>query len=103
MSEEKEMTQEEVLEELERVRALNQGLLDDMAREVHPAPIPLDMGQVALIKIETLLDMFVTPDSRAPFELEFESRMNEPLVQLAAALRMSKLKNGQPAQQLILP
>lgn len=95
-----DVTTEDLEKELLEVRTMNSGLLDDIG------DFPLDFGRVAMIKLETFLDMFVSPESRPIFELEFEKRMNPFLVNLAAQVRQYRLLEGIPDTQsssLILP
>lgn len=96
------MSEEVSIEDVERdlleVREKNAELLNDIGE------FPLDFGRVAMIKLETFLDLFVTPDSRPILELEFEKRMNPFLVNLAAQVRAYRQANQMPQSSgLIVP
>lgn len=85
-----ESTTDNLDDEIAEVRSANAELLQDIG------DFPLDFGRIAMIKLETFLDMFVEPDSRKIFELEFERRMNPFLVNLAAQVRQYRKENGMP-------
>lgn len=80
----------ELTESLKEVKENNYSLLKDMAsngRGVNPA-------EVGLLRLDILIEMLLGGDDsvdRLSFELEFESRMNPILVDLAAQARMAKL------------
>lgn len=89
---------ENVEKELDEVRATNAELLSDIG------DFPLDFGRIAMIKLETFLDLFVAPESRPILELEFERRMNPFLVNLAAQVRQYRKENGLPQSSgLVIP
>lgn len=81
---------EDVEKDLLEVRTLNAELLDAVGN------FPLDFGRVAMIKLETFLDMFVSPESRPIFELEFERRLNPFLANYAAQVKQYQKENGLP-------
>lgn len=82
------------------IKTKNQALLQDAASNGGM----VDLSQVSMIRFDTFLETFIGGEdstARLEFEIAFESRMNELLVNFAAQARMAKLTA--PADGLIMP